>query len=110
MAIGKGVVESEHKLTKDEKLLLEIEEAFGLTKDDFVDGRVIYTKWGTEENHINIEDLGTRSLKISKNLGDVYLDKVRTDDYVIVGEGTTLHCDDLEAGKGVVDNFKGFLL
>ncbi len=95
---------------KAEQLLESIGDAFGFTKDDFVDGHLIYTKWGTEEDHINVEDLKHRSLKIGKDLGDIYIDKIRTDEWVIVGKGTTLHCDDMEAGKGIETDFEGFLL
>lgn len=91
-------------------LLLKIEDAFGLTKHDFIDGKPIYTKWGDKENYIDVSDLGDRSLKISKNLGDVYIDKIKTNKWVIVGKGTTLHCDDIEAGEEVVENFEGFLM
>lgn len=92
-------------------LLLEsIDESFGFTKHDFDKGRPIYTKWGTPEDYTDIEDLGTISFKISKNLGDVYIDKIHTDAWVIVGKGTTLHCDDLYAGMGYVDEFEGFLI
>ena len=93
-----------------EELLMSIEEAFGLTKDDFKDGKPIYTKWGSDENSINIADLKQRSLKISKNIGDVYIEKIKTDNWVVVGEGTTLHCDNITAGKGVADNFQGYLM
>lgn len=96
---------------KDAELLLSsIDESFGLTKYDFKDGKPIYTKWGTPENYIDIADLGHRSLKISKNLGDIYIEKIKTDCWVIVGKGTRLHCDDLDAGMGYVDNFEGFLM
>lgn len=100
---------------KDAELLLEsIDESFGFTKYDFekIDGKKvpIYKKWGTEEDHIDIENLGHRSFKISKGLGDIYIDKIHTDAWVIVGRGTTLHCEDLYAGMGYVDNFEGFLM
>lgn len=103
-------------MTKEEQelLLMSIDEAFGFTKHDFevVDGRKvpIYTKWGTEEDYTDITDLGHVSFKISKNLGDIYIDKIHTDGWVIVGKGTTLHCDDLYAGMGYVDEFEGFLM
>jgi hypothetical protein len=93
-----------------EQLLMKIEEAFGLTKHDFEDGTPIYTKWGTEENYVDIENLGDHSLKISKNLGDVYIDKISTNKWVVVGKGTTLHCDDITAGEELVENFEGFLM
>ena len=97
-----------------ELLLESIDEAFGFTKWDFevIDGRKvpIYTKWGTEEQHTDIENLGHVSFKISKNLGDIYIDKIHTDAWVIVGEGTTLHCNDLHAGMGYVPDFEGFLM
>ncbi len=93
-----------------EALLMKIEEAFGLTKYDFKDGVPIYTRWGAEEDHIDIANLGNRSLKVSKNLGDVYIDKISTDKWVVVGVGTTLHCDDLTAGEEFVENFEGFLM
>lgn len=96
---------------RDAELLLEsIDESFGLTKHDFKGGLPIYTKWGDEKNYIDVSDLGHRSLKISKNLGDVYIDKISTDAWVIVGKGTTLHCDDLYAGMGYVDEFEGYLM
>ncbi len=94
-----------------EKLLESIGEAFGLTKHDFIDGRPFYTVWGEDEKtRIDLANLGDRSLKISKNLGDIYIDKISTDHWVVVGRGTTLHYDDLHAGKGFVDNFEGFLM
>jgi hypothetical protein len=101
---------------EDQELLLEsIDEAFGFTKADFEKdstGRLvpIYTKWGSEENYTDIEDLGHVSFKISKNLGDIYIKKIHTDSWVIVGEGTYLHCDDLYAGMGYVEDFEGYLL
>lgn len=100
---------------EEQELLLEsIDEAFGFTKWDFevVDGKKvpIYTRWGAADAPTNIEDLGHVSFKISKNLGDVYIDKIHTDAWVIVGEGTTLHCDDLHAGLGYVPDFEGFLI
>lgn len=95
---------------KDENLLMKIKNAFGLTADDFQNGKPIYTKWGFGDETRDIENLGDYSLKISKNLGDIYISKIRTDEYVLVGEGTTLHCDDIEAGKEIVTNFKGFLM
>lgn len=92
----------------------EIQEAFGFTKYDFeeVDGekRLIYTKWGEPgPEQIDVENLGNRSLKINGNLGDIYIDKIRTDGWVIVGEGTTLHCDDIEAGEEVMLDYKGYI-
>lgn len=99
---------------EQELLLMSIDEAFGFTKHDFemVDGRKvpIYTKWGTEEAPTDIGNLGHVSFKISKNLGDIYIDKIHTDAWIIVGIGTTLHCDDLEAGLGLVEDFEGFLM
>lgn len=103
-------------IRESEKLLESISDSFGFTKEDFRDGKPIYTKWGADENGnprdeiVDIADLGHRSFKISKNLGDIYIDTIHTDEWVIVGEGTTLHCDDLVAGKGVVTDFKGFLM
>lgn len=94
-----------------EELLMKIDKAFGFTADDFDDtGHLIYTKWGTEESHIDVEDLGDRSLKISKNLGEIYIDKIRTNKWIIVGKGTTLICDDMEAGEEIVTDFEGFLM
>ena len=87
-----------------ENLLMKIEDCFGFTKHDFQNGRLIYTKWGDEDKHIDVEDLGDRSLKISKNLGDIYIDKIHTNKWVVVGKGTTLHCDDLQAGEEVEKN------
>lgn len=99
-------------MTKEEqdKLLLSIDKAFGLTKDDFVDGRPIYTVWGLNDDQIDVENLGEYSLKISKNLGDVYIDKISTDAKIVVGVGTTLHCDDIHAGLGITYDFEGFLM
>ncbi len=101
---------------RDAELFLEgVEKAFGFTKHDFEkneEGHLvpIYTKWGNEEEHTDIENLGDHSFKISKNLGDIYIDKLRTDKWIIVGKGTTLHCDDMEAGEGVELDFEGFLM
>jgi hypothetical protein len=96
---------------KNAELLLEsIDESFGLTKHDFENGKPIYTKWGSEDDYIDVADLKHRSLKISKNLGDIYIDSIHTDSWIIVGKGTTLHCDDMDAGMGYVDNFEGFLM
>lgn len=95
---------------ENEELLTKIEACFGLTKYDFKDGKPIYTKWGDEALHVDIEDLGDRSLKISKNLGDIYIDKIHTDKWIVVGKGTTLHCDDLAAGEEIIENFTGFLM
>lgn len=104
-------------MTKEESELLlgSIDEAFGFTKHDFEKDELgrkvpIYTKWGNEEEYTDIEDLGHVSFKISKNLGDIYIDKIHTDAWVIVGVGTTLHCDDLYAGMGYVPDFEGFLM
>lgn len=104
-------------MTKEEQelLLMSIDEAFGFTKHDFeedFEGRKvpIYIKWGEGEDATDIEDLGSVSMKISKNLGDIYIDKLHTDAWVIVGKGTTLHCDDLYAGMGYVPDFEGFLM
>lgn len=93
-----------------ENLLRKIDLAFGLTEHDFENGRPIHTKWGTGEGAIDIEDLKDRSLKISKNLGDVYIDKISTDKWVVVGKGTTLHCDNLAVGEKLVKNFEGYLM
>lgn len=93
-----------------EELLMSIDESFGLTKFDFQEGKPIYTVWGEGAKAIDIADLGHRSLKISKKLGDIYIDKISTNEWVIVGEGTTLHCEDLQAGKGLIENFQGFLM
>lgn len=95
---------------QDEELLISIDESFGLTKYDFNKGIPIYTKWGGEDSYTDIENLGHKSLKIGKNLGDVYFDWIKTDGWVIVGKGTTLHCDNISAGRGVVENFEGFLM
>lgn len=100
---------------EDQELLLStIDEAFGFTKHDFeeVDGKKvpIYKEWGEGDKVINIEDLGDLTFKISKNLGDIYIEKIDTNAWVIVGEGTTLHCDDLTAGMGYVTDFGGYLL
>lgn len=102
-------------IEEQELLLTSIDEAFGFTKHDFRENEdhqkvPIYTKWGAEDDYTDIEDLGHVSFKISKNLGDIYIDKIHTDAWVIVGTGTTLHCDDLEAGMGYVPDFEGFLM
>jgi len=100
-------------IKEGEKIMMEIEEALGFTKHDFqeVDGekRLIYTKWGSEDNYIDVEDLGSRSLKINGKLGDIYIDKINTDGYVIVGAGTNLHCDSLVAGREIITDYKGFI-
>ncbi len=95
---------------KDEKILMNIKNAFGLMADDFEHGKPIYTKWGFGDDIYDIENLGDCSLKISKNLGDIYIKKIYTDEYILVGEGTSLHCDDMYAGKDVITDFKGFLM
>lgn len=100
---------------EQEALLMSIDRAFGFTKHDFetdIEGHKvpIYTKWGNEESYTDIEDLGDVSMKISKNLGDIYIDKIHTDKWIIVGKGTTLHCPDLYAGEELVENFEGFLM
>lgn len=101
---------------EDQDLILgSIDECFGFTKEDFEkdkEGRLvpIYTKWGSKRDLIDIEDLGHLSFKISKNLGDIYIDKIHTDGWVIVGEGTFLHCDDLDAGMGYIEDFEGYLM
>lgn len=93
-----------------EELLMQIEDCFGLTKHDFKDGAPIYTKWGIGDAQIDIADLGDHSLKISKNLGDVFIEKIRTNKWVVVGKGTTLHCDDIAVGEALVEDFEGFLM
>ena len=95
---------------KAENLLMKIEDCFGFTKHDFKDGKPIYTVWGDEDHKIDIANLNNLSLKISKNLGNIYIDKINTDGWVIVGIGTTLFCDDLVAGMGYVPDFEGFLM
>lgn len=89
---------------------MQITECFGLTKHDFIAGAPIYTKWGIAGDYIDIADLGERSLKISKNLGDVFIEKIKTDGWVIVGKGTNLNCDDITVGKKLVKDFDGFLM
>lgn len=100
-------------ISEGEAIMGQIEEAFGFTKHDFhvVDGekRPIYTKWGTTEDFIDVEDLGNKSLKINGKLGDIYIDKIRTDGWVIVGNGTTLHCPDIEVGEDIIINYEGFI-
>lgn len=100
-------------IPEGEAIMAQIEEAFGFTKYDFhlVDGqkKLIYTKWGSPEDFIDVEDLGSRSLKISKNLGDIYIDKIKTDGWVIVGRGTTLHCDNLDVGEDIITEYEGFI-
>lgn len=90
--------------------MMKIKEALGFTKYDFdEEGRLIYTKWGDEKSFIDVEDLGGRSLKINKNLGNIYIDRIRTDGWVIVGAGTTLHCDDIEVGEEIITDYEGFI-
>lgn len=100
-------------LEEGEAIMGQIQEAFGFTKYDFhtVDGRrvLIYDKWGTPEDFTDVANLGAKSLKINGKLGDIYIDKIRTDGWVIVGEGTTLHCDDIEAGEDIVTEYEGFI-
>ncbi len=101
-------------LEEGEVIMGQIEEAFGFTKYDFeknTDGqkKLIYTKWGSEEDFNDVEDLGNKSLKINGKLGDIYIDKIRTDGWVIIGKGTTLHCDDIEAGEEIVTEYEGFI-
>ena len=95
---------------QQEELLMKIEDCFGFTQHDFVDGKPIYTKWGEGESQIDVARLGNRSLKISKNLGDIYIDKISTNKWVVVGRGTTLHCKDMEVGEELVEDFEGFLM
>ena len=96
-------------LDEGEVTMGTIDEALGFTKYDFdKDGRLIYTKWGTPESYTDVEDLGAKSLKINGKLGDIYIDKIKTDGWVIVGEGTTLHCEDIEAGEDIVTEYEGF--
>lgn len=96
-----------------EVIMGQIEEAFGFTKYDFedVDGqkKPIYTKWGLPEDYIDVADLGNKSLKINGKLGDIYIDKIRTNGWVIVGLGTTLHCDDIEVGEDIITEYEGFI-
>lgn len=97
-------------IKEGEEIMMKIEEALGFTKYDFdEDGRLTYTKWGNEDDYIDVENLGHRSLKINGKLGDIYIDKIRTDGYVIVGAGTTLHCDDISAGEEVITDYEGFI-
>lgn len=97
-------------IEEGEVIMGKIEEAFGFTKYDFdKDGKLIYTKWGDEKSFIDVEDLKRRSLKISKNLGDIYIDKIRTDGWIIVGVNTTLHCDDMEAGEDIITDYEGYI-
>lgn len=95
---------------KAEQLMAKIEHAFGLEKLDFRDGRPVYTKWGTPEDHIDIADLKHRSFKLAGDLGDVYIEKLHTDKWIVIGKGTTLHCDDIYAGEEIVKNFEGYLM
>lgn len=100
---------------ENELLLKSIDECFGFTKHDFEineEGKKvpIYLKWGDESKFTDIENLGHLSFKISKNLGDIYIDKISTDGWLIVGIGTTLHCDNIDAGMGYVPDFEGFLM
>ena len=96
-------------IKQGEEIMGQIQEALGFTKYDFDDGKLIYTKWGSEEDYIDVEDLKHRSLKINGGLGDIYIDKIRTDGWVIVGSGTTLHCDDIEVGKDLITDYEGFI-
>lgn len=97
-------------IEEGEEIMMKIEEALGLTKYDFdEDGRLIYTKWGSDDDYTDVENLGDSSLKISKNLGDIYIDSIRTNGWVIIGSGTTLHCEDIEAGEEVITDYEGFI-
>lgn len=100
-------------LEEGQVIMGQIEKAFGFTKYDFelIDGekRLIYTKWGSPEDYTDVEDLGDKSLKINGKLGDIYIDKIRTDGWVIVGEGTTLHCPDIEAGEDIITEYEGYI-
>jgi hypothetical protein len=96
-----------------EIIMGQIEKAFGFTKYDFeiIDGqkRLMYTKWGSPEEYTDVEALGEKSLKINGKLGDIYIDKVRTDGWVIVGKGTNLHCEDIEAGQDIITEYEGYI-
>lgn len=94
-----------------EVLLMKIDKAFIFNKADFKNGRPLYDIWpGMQGEHsFDVANLGEWSLKIKKNLGDIYINKISTDKWVIVGKGTTLHCDDIHAGEGVVRGFEGYL-
>lgn len=96
-----------------EQIMLQIERAFGFTAHDFevIDNqkRLTYTKWGSPESYTDVENLGEKSLKINGKLGDIYIDKIRTNGWVIVGEGTTLHCDDIEAGEDIITEYEGYI-
>lgn len=101
-------------IAEGEAIMVQIQEAFGFTKYDFeknIDGeyRLIYTKWGSPDDYVDVENLGEKSLKINGRLGDIYIDKIRTDGWVIVGKGTTLHCDDIVAGEDIVTEYEGFI-
>ena len=87
----------------------QIQEALGFYKEDFEDGKLIYTKWGFNDNFLDVENLGHWSLKINGGIGDIYIDKIRTDGWVIVGSGTTLHCDDIEVGEEIITDYEGFI-
>lgn len=88
----------------------QIQEALGFTKYDFDEnGRPFYTKWGSEDDYVDTENLGDISLKINGGIGDIYIDKIRTNGWVIVGKGTTLHCDDIEVGEALITDYEGFI-
>ncbi len=87
----------------------EVITKYDFRKNDSGEKKLIYTKWGSPEEFTDVEDLGEKSLKINGQLGDIYIDKIRTDGWVIIGQGTTLHCDDIEAGEEIVTEYEGFI-
>jgi hypothetical protein len=91
--------------------MMKIDKAFGLHKADFEKGRPLYTVWPgmQDESAFDLANLGDWSLQISKNLGDVYIDKIFTNKWVVIGKGTRLHCDDLHAGEAVIRGFEGYM-
>lgn len=94
-----------------EELLRKMDKGFTLNAADFENGRPLYTVWpGMKgESSFDVANLGDWSLQISKNLGDVYIEKISTNKWVVVGKGTTLHCDDIHAGEAVVRGFEGYM-
>lgn len=94
-----------------EELMMKMDKGFCLHKGDFNNGRPLYNVWpGMQgESKFDIADLGDWNLEISKNLGDVYIDKISTNKWVVVGKGTTLHCDDIHAGEAVIRGFDGYM-
>lgn len=96
---------------EEEALMVKIQNAFILNEADFENGRPLYNVWPgmMGESKFDLASLDDWSLKIRKNLGDVYIDKISTNKWVVVGKGTILHCDDLTVGEELVENFEGYM-